>query len=79
MSYKTLRGNTVDYDFGFIGKPIHQWTEQDEVLRQKYRSCFLALQYAENELIAKRAEVIKLQHENDFMQRLIDKHMIGEV
>lgn len=78
MPYKTVRGYSIDYEFGFIGKPIHQWTEQDKVLVEKYKQCFNALQHAENELISKRAEVLKLQHENDFMQRLIDKHMIGE-
>lgn len=78
MPYKTLRGNTIDYEFAFIGKPMHQWTEQDKALVNKYKQCFTALQYAEQELISKRAEVLKLQHENDFMQRLIDKHMIGE-
>lgn len=78
MSYKTLRGSAVCYEFAFIGKPVADWTEQDKELVSKYKECFIALQYAEQELISKRAEVLKLQHENDFMQRLIDKHMIGE-
>lgn len=78
MSYKTLRGSTVYYDFAFLGKPVKDWTEKDRELVSRYKECFLALQYAEYELTNKRAEVIKLEHENQFMQRLIDKHMIGE-
>lgn len=78
MSYKTLRGNSIDYDFAFIGKPIHEWTVKDNELTQKYKSCFIALVYAEQQLIEKRQEVIKLQYENEFMRGLIEKHMIGE-
>lgn len=78
MSYKTLQGAAVDYQFSFIGKPVHDWTIQDKLLVQKYQRCFTALQYAEQQLIEKRQEVIKLQHENNFMREMIDKHMIGE-
>lgn len=78
MSYKTIRGNIIDYPVRFVGKPMQDWNEQDKSLIDKYKQCFDALVYAEQELIAKRAEVVKLQHENEFMQRLIDKHMIGE-
>ena len=78
MSYKTLRGSSVYYDLAFLGKPIHDWSDEDRELVSRYKECFLALQYAECELTNKRAEVLKLQHENNFMQRLIDKHMIGE-
>lgn len=78
MSYKTLRGSTVYYDLAFLGKPVKDWTDKDRELVSRYRECFLALQYAEYELTNKRAEVLKLQHENNFMQRLIDKYMIGE-
>lgn len=77
MNYKTLRGSTVYYDIAFLGKPVPEWTESDRELVSRYRECFLALQYAEYELISRRSEVIRLEQENKFMQRLIDKHMIG--
>lgn len=78
MSYKTLLGSSVDYEFSFIGKPVHEWTVQDKLLIQKYSLCFAALTYAEQQLIDKRQEVSKLHCENEFMRGLIDKHMIGE-
>lgn len=78
MRYKTLQGNSIDYDLAFIGKPIREWTLQDNALTQKYKLCFTALVYAEQHLIEKRQEVIKLQHENEFMRGLLDKYMIGE-
>lgn len=78
MSFKSLSGHTVESSYSIIGKPIPEWTENEKDIESKYRTTLTALQYAEYELIQKRQEVMKLQHENDFMQRLIDKHMIGE-
>lgn len=78
MSYKTLKGYSIPYPYYFTGKPVNILNEEDKELVSKYKDCFDALQSAEYEVIRSRQYINRLQYENDFMQRLINKHMIGE-
>ena len=72
-TFETLDGRKLYYPWAAAQKPSTEWTEHDKHWVTEYGSVFHALQSAEQEVLRLRADKLRLQHENEFMLRLINQ------
>lgn len=72
MAYRALYGGDLEYPHAIAG-PHHTWNEQTRRWVAEYQRLFSHMQDCEREIITLREQNKRLQHENDFMLKLINR------
>lgn len=73
MPHVTSLGHVLEYPYRILDRPMPKWTEADKDFVSKYQRLFNILCSVDNYVITLREENKRLQHENEFMLRLINE------
>lgn len=77
MTWTTSHGVRVEYPLAVTGKQPKDWDERDEHYVAAYTHLHEQAMRMDMELVALRAENLRLKHENEFMLRLINERANG--
>lgn len=77
MAWTTSHGIKIEYPARVAGKPLKDWDERDKQWVAKYTHLHAQAMRMDMELVALRAENLRLKHENEFMLRLINERDNG--
>ena len=77
MAWTTSHGVRVEYPLGVTGKHLKDWDERDEHYVAAYTHLLEQAMRMDMELVALRAENLRLKHENEFMLKLINERDNG--
>lgn len=73
MTWTTSNGAKVEHPWQASGKQPKDWDERDKQWLQKYTHLHEQAMRMDMELVALRADNLRLRHENEFMLRLINQ------
>lgn len=77
MTWTTSHGARIDHPWQVSGKQPKDWDERDKHWVSHYSHLHEQAMRMDMELVGLRADNLRLQHENEFMLKLINQREVG--